>query len=131
MPTSTDPSVATCFSTQAGCAAGRPSDGVVHIFNRNNPAITTRNNLTGISKEFEVLLDGVSPRQASELADITITRNQAADILKDFGVHIPLNIRTPTDLSRALDDVTDFGSRRSLTPEQINELVRRARELSK
>jgi RHS repeat-associated protein len=118
-PTSTDALVSTLFATESE----NFGEGVFHIVMVS--ALQGIEIIEGnVLKQLELEIGiGLKPSDFAALASITITAEQARTILREMGFSVPSVIYDKA----ALDDALRNTPR--LTPEQIEEFIRRAKEL--
>ena len=118
-PTSSDPAVATIFSI----AAAKNGSGIVQIALPSNLGNVnyTANVLKSIEKEIGV---GLSPVEFTSKANLTLTTNEAVDILKGMGIKLPTKINLD-EISNTLKSVP------KMSEKQIDAFYKKAIEVKK
>jgi RHS repeat-associated protein len=119
-PTSTDPAIATIFAIESTTQGGK---GVVHIAASSDLAgVHFEAPNTRAEVELEVPV-GVSPSEFAQRASITITVEQAREILAGMGIPTPPRIYG----KRAIEDAIIDTPR--MSPEQTQEFIEQARRV--
>ena len=121
-PTSSDPAKATVFATEGD----NFGNGVMHIATPQDLDGVTPSGPIGYRTELESEVGlNIRPAEFAERASITITSQEARDILRDMGIHVPNQIH---DVPHSTATLEALHAKGDMTPEQRAEFVKKARE---